>query len=172
MKAAILGATGYTGMILLRILADHPEISEIFAASSSRAGKSIKEIAPGVYKAVEPKMKTSSGCLVSVEEAAAMKPEVVFAALPHLESAKICEPFFDNSVVIDLSADFRIKDPVIFEKSLRPAAREAGSARQGCLRALRAIPRRDKDSQPYFQPGMLSDGKHASVDPGIKRIRL
>ena len=117
MKAAILGATGYTGMILLRLLADHPEISEIIAVSSSRAGKSIKEIDPGVYTAVESKMESTGALLVTVKEAAAMKPEVTFAALPHLESAKICGPFFENSVVIDLSADFRIKDPDVFEKA-------------------------------------------------------
>lgn len=117
MKAAILGATGYTGMVLMRLLSDHPEISEIIAVSSTRAGKSIKEIDPGVYPAVESKMKPTGAKLVSVEEAASMKPEVTFAALPHLESAKICGPFFENSIVIDLSADFRIKDPVIFEKA-------------------------------------------------------
>lgn len=117
MKAAILGATGYTGMILLRLLADHPEINEIIAASSSRAGKSIKEIDPGGYTAIGQKMEGTGGTLVTTDEAAAMKPDVVFAALPHLESAKICAPFFDKSVVIDLSADFRIKDPAIFEKA-------------------------------------------------------
>ncbi|MDC7228087.1 MAG: N-acetyl-gamma-glutamyl-phosphate reductase [Spirochaetales bacterium] len=117
MKAAILGATGYTGMILLRLLSDHPEIDEIIAVSSTRAGKSIKEIDPGVYTAVEKKMQSTDVKLVSVDEAAAMNPEVTFAALPHLESAKICGPFFETSVVIDLSADFRIKDPVIFEKA-------------------------------------------------------
>ena len=118
MKAAILGATGYTGMVLLRLLADHPNITEIIAVSSSSAGKDIKEIDPGVYTAAaESKMKLSGGKLVSAEEAQTMKPGVTFAALPHLESAKICGPFFDNSVVIDLSADFRIKDPVVFEKA-------------------------------------------------------
>ncbi|MBI9106112.1 MAG: N-acetyl-gamma-glutamyl-phosphate reductase [Spirochaetales bacterium] len=117
MKAAILGATGYTGMILLRLLSAHPGISEIFAVSSSRAGKSIREIDPGVYTAVEANMSATGGRLIDVKKAAELKPDVVFAALPHLESAKICEPFFKSSVVIDLSADFRIKDHGIFEKA-------------------------------------------------------
>lgn len=117
MKAAILGATGYTGMILLRLLSDHPAVSEIFAVSSSRAGKPIKEIDPGVYKAVNAKMSSTGATLIDVKKAAELKPDVVFAALPHLESAKICAPFFESSVVIDLSADFRIKDHAIFEKA-------------------------------------------------------
>ncbi len=115
MKAAILGATGYTGMILLRLLSDHPDVSSIIAVSSSREGKSIREIDPGVYTAAEAKTALTDSRLVSVEEAVKLKPEVVFAALPHLESARICSPFFGNSVVIDLSADFRIKDPAVFE---------------------------------------------------------
>ena len=57
MKAAVLGATGYTGMILMRLLSDHPEIDEISAVSSSRAGMKISEIDPGVFTAVEKKMK-------------------------------------------------------------------------------------------------------------------
>jgi N-acetyl-gamma-glutamyl-phosphate reductase len=117
MKAAILGATGYTGMILLRLLSAHPGVSEILAVSSSRAGISIKEIDPGVYTAVNSKMSSTGTKLIDVNKAAELKPDVVFAALPHLASAKICAPFFDKSVVIDLSADFRIKDHEIFEKA-------------------------------------------------------
>jgi len=117
MKAAILGATGYTGMILMRILSDHPQISEIYAVSSTRAGKPIKEIDPGVYTAINSKTATTEGRLIDVKKAAELKPDVVFAALPHLESAKICEPFFRTSVVIDLSADFRIKNHDIFEQA-------------------------------------------------------
>ena len=117
MKAAILGATGYTGMILMRLLSAHPGISEIFAVSSSRAGKTIREIDPGVYTSVNAKMSSTDGRLIDVKKAVELKPDVVFAALPHLESAKICEPFFGTSVVIDLSADFRIKDHEIFQKA-------------------------------------------------------
>ena len=115
MKAAILGATGYTGMVLLRLLSEHPQISEIYAVSSSRAGKDLKEIDPGVYTAVQHKMSATGGKLIDVATAAKLGPDAVFAALPHLESAKICEPFFGSSVVIDLSADFRIKDHKVFE---------------------------------------------------------
>ena len=115
MKAAILGATGYTGMVMMRLLADHPQISEVLAVSSSRAGHPLNEIDPGLAGALAAKTESSDGKLIDVEEAAAAGPDVVFAALPHLQSAKICKPFFGSSVVIDLSADFRIKDRAIFE---------------------------------------------------------
>lgn len=110
MKAAILGTTGYTGQVLLRLLADHPEITEIYPASSSSSGVNLLEVDPGLGDAALSKTNHLNSRLISIEEAVAAKPDVVFAALPHLKSAGICEPFFGKSVVIDLSADFRIKD--------------------------------------------------------------
>jgi len=117
MKAAILGTTGYTGMILLRLLSEHPDIDTILPVSSSRAGTPVLQIDHGLHPKVVDKCTGNDGKLLSISEAVAEKPDVVFAALPHLKSAEICAPFFGNSVIIDLSADFRIKDRVIFEKA-------------------------------------------------------
>lgn len=113
MKAAIFGATGYTGMLLMRLLINHPEVKEILPVSSSKPGEPVSATDPGLGPALG--AKSPKGCYVSLEEAAAAQPDVVFAALPHLKSADICAPFFGKSVVIDLSADFRIKDAGLFE---------------------------------------------------------
>ncbi|QEN04256.1 N-acetyl-gamma-glutamyl-phosphate reductase [Thiospirochaeta perfilievii] len=116
MKAAILGSTGYTGLVLLRFLLDHPEIDEIIPVSSSSVGLSITEYDPGIFsKSLLTKVK--DGLLKSVDDAKLAKPDVVFAALPHLKSAEICSDFFGDSVIIDLSADFRIEDAELFEKA-------------------------------------------------------
>ena len=104
-------------MILLRLLADHPDVDEIIPVSSSRFGQPAASVDPGIGKAIEKKLGLCKGNLVTLEEAIAMKPDVVFAGLPHLESAKICQPFFGKSVVIDLSADFRIKDHRLFARA-------------------------------------------------------
>lgn len=117
MKAAILGTTGYTGLILLRLLGDHPGITAILPVSSSVAGVPVTEIDRGLAPEILDKCGVESGKMLTVEQAAGEKPDVVFAALPHLKSAQICEPFFEKSVVIDLSADFRIKDPELFERA-------------------------------------------------------
>ena len=117
MKAAILGTTGYTGLILLRLLGDHPGITSLLPVSSSVAGVPVTEIDRRLAPDLLDKCRVEGGKMLTVEEAAAVKPDVVFAALPHLKSARICEPFFGKSVVIDLSADFRIKDPKVFEKA-------------------------------------------------------
>lgn len=119
MKAAILGTTGYTGMILLRLLARHGEVREILPGSSSHAGMPLGDTDYGLSRSILAKTERHGGRLLTTEEIAAAKPDVVFAALPHLASATVCAPFFGNTPVIDLSADFRIKDPVLFEKTYR-----------------------------------------------------
>ncbi|MGL1894649.1 MAG: N-acetyl-gamma-glutamyl-phosphate reductase [Spirochaetaceae bacterium] len=116
MTAAILGSTGYTGLVLLRLLLDHPEIEKIYPVSSSSVGLSITEYDPGI-SSYSLKRKVPTGLLISVDDAKKAKPDVVFAALPHLKSAEICSDFFGNSVIIDLSADFRIENADLFIKA-------------------------------------------------------
>jgi N-acetyl-gamma-glutamyl-phosphate reductase len=110
MKAVILGTTGYTGQVLLRLLSNHPDIDVIIPVSSSRAGSSVFSIDGGLSNTIVEKLHNNDENLTSVEKAISLSPDVVFAALPHLTSANVCEPFFDRSVVVDLSADFRIRD--------------------------------------------------------------
>jgi N-acetyl-gamma-glutamyl-phosphate reductase len=113
MKAAILGTTGYTGMLLARLLVNHPEVDLLLPVSSSKTGRELSKVDPGFQ---DPDQKIpDGGNLLSLEAAQEWDPEVVFSALPHLESARLCAPFLGKSVVIDLSADFRLKDPQVFE---------------------------------------------------------
>ena len=120
MKTAVLGATGYTGQVLLRILSEHPDVEQIMAASSSQAGTKVRAADPGLPPGIEAKIP--GGLLVTPQDvlgAAAQKGriDVVFSALPHLKSAEICAPLFGKTVVIDLSADFRLHDPAVFLKA-------------------------------------------------------
>ena len=116
MKVGVIGASGYTGMLLLRLLQNHPRVEQIFPVSSSKPGVKLGQEDPGLGSYL-PKFETSQGCFMTLEEATSHKPDVVFAALPHLASASVCEPFFGNTVVIDLSADFRIKDRAVFQRA-------------------------------------------------------
>lgn len=108
MRAVVLGATGYTGQLLLSLLAEHPEIDRVIAVSSSRAGEAIAPALPRLSPAA------TEGRFASIEEAAGQEVDVVFSCLPHLKSAALLAPFFGRAVVIDLSADFRIPDPARF----------------------------------------------------------
>lgn len=116
MKAVVLGTTGYTGLILVRILSQHPDVQEIVAASTSRTEEDIRSVDPKLAHEVASVMATTSGKLVSVDDARSFKPDVVFCALPHLQSAELSAPFLERSVVIDLSADFRFQDRELFRQ--------------------------------------------------------
>ena len=117
MKAAILGTTGYTGQLLIRFLLEHPDVTEIIPASSSQAGAPLAGMDTGLNPSLLDKVKTPGQTCVSADEAKQLKPDVVFAALPHLKSAEICGRFLGTSVIIDLSADFRFRDPGVFTKA-------------------------------------------------------
>ena len=94
MKAAILGISGYTGRILLRLLAEHPQVKTIVPVSMSQIDKKVIDIDPGLDKQVEQKLTTTNGVCIAIQEAASMDFDVVFAALPHLKSAELLKPFF------------------------------------------------------------------------------
>lgn len=111
--AIVLGASGYTGMLLLRILAHHPQIRSIIASSRSGAGTHVLETDPGLSTAT---LRTGKihPVVLSPGDALARDADVVFSALPHLASAAVCEPILGKIPLIDLSADFRFRDPRLF----------------------------------------------------------
>jgi N-acetyl-gamma-glutamyl-phosphate reductase len=140
MRATVLGASGYGGMLLMRILASHPEISRVTAAARSSAGVPVGEADPGL-----PHRLVTSGAIapivLSPEEALAEPGEVVFSALPHGASAEVCQPVLGSVPVIDLSADFRFADPALFEAAYGtppPAPDHQSSAVYGLCEWYRA----------------------------------
>ena len=112
MTAIILGATGYAGSLLLRLLLEHPRVSAVIPVSGSRAGEPLATALPGFADAASAKL--GDGCLSSPEVAANQRADVVFSCLPPLASATGAAPWFGSAVVIDLAADFRIKDQALF----------------------------------------------------------
>ncbi len=114
MRVAILGVSGYTGEVLLKLLLSHPKIEEIIPVSRSFPDKDIYDLFGVVSK---DKLKSTKGRTTNMDFAIKSNPDVVFSALPHLISAKVCNHFFGKSLVIDLSADFRLKDKELFLKA-------------------------------------------------------
>jgi N-acetyl-gamma-glutamyl-phosphate reductase len=116
MKAAILGATGYAGTEIFKILLNHPQVSELFIVSSTKSGEQLSDVFRMLQKnSLNEKTKSTAGKIISLEEALDLKPAVIFSALPHKSSAEACCRFVEKSLVIDLSADFRFKNKAYFE---------------------------------------------------------
>jgi N-acetyl-gamma-glutamyl-phosphate reductase len=107
-RAAILGASGYAGGELMRLLAAHPAIEVARAFGASAAGKPVTDLHPHLglaygdmaFEAWDPALL--DGC------------ELVFAALPHGESQKIVDAIGDRKFV-DLGADFRLDTATEYE---------------------------------------------------------
>ncbi len=110
-KAIIFGATGYTGVELTRILSTHPEISIVAGASRKWAGSMASDVFPFI-------LDRNNFPIVSNEEGLKYdNADVAFLALPHGGSAQVARPLLDSGLkVIDLSADFRLKDIKIYEQ--------------------------------------------------------
>jgi len=102
-KAAVVGASGYAGGELLRLLVSHPslEIGPLCAGSS--AGRLVGELHPHLTSLAE-------RTLSAVDIAELSTCDIVFLALPHGESASIVEQLPESQPVIDLGADFRLED--------------------------------------------------------------
>ena len=116
MTAAVLGASGYGGQMLMRLLLDHPRVKTILPVSSSAASSPLGTRDAGL--GADPLNKLNARRrFLSREEAADYRPRAVFSALPHGDSASFCEPFFDDSVIFDLSADFRLRDSAVHERT-------------------------------------------------------
>jgi len=121
-KAAIFGASGYAGGELLRLLLGHPKADPVAVISRSQAGKPVSSVHTHLSRLTDLEFTEA---LPRGEE----EPEVVFLAGPHGFAIEAAPPLLDRGIpVVDLSADFRLKDPVSFEKHYGPAP--PGFARQ------------------------------------------
>jgi len=110
-KVSIIGATGYAGKELVKILMNHQKVELIHLISSSYAGKNITEIFPEFLNKLDKKLISLDLNVVSQDS------DLVFTALPHTVSMDIVPELFKKGVkVIDLSADYRIKDPIVYKE--------------------------------------------------------
>ncbi|MEJ2560325.1 MAG: N-acetyl-gamma-glutamyl-phosphate reductase [Anaerolineae bacterium] len=106
-KVGVYGATGYTGLELVRILQRHPDVSLAFATSESRAGVRLRDVFPVPWEM--PLVSEASADLSAVD--------AVFCCLPHgAAMATVVAARAAGARVIDLSADFRLRDPATYQQ--------------------------------------------------------
>jgi N-acetyl-gamma-glutamyl-phosphate reductase len=116
MRASIIGATGYTGAELLRLLAHHDQVSLGFITSESSTGGDIQSIYPHLKNVYETIDKLHS---LNDLELIADESDVIFIALPHSHSMAVGKKLSDlgkSAKIIDLGADYRFYDVKVYEK--------------------------------------------------------
>lgn len=106
---SILGATGYVGLELTRLLSAHPEVRIAHLVSSTAAGQSLGNIYPSLQSIKLPQLESLDMETVSADS------DMVFTALPHGESQQAVAALREQGArVIDMSGDFRYDDPFIY----------------------------------------------------------
>lgn len=109
-KVGIVGGTGYTGVELLRLLANHPGAQVVAVTSRKEAGMKVAEMFPSLRGRVDVAFTTP-------DESDLKQCDVVFFATPHGVAMAQARELLEAGVkVIDLAADFRLKDPAVFAK--------------------------------------------------------
>jgi N-acetyl-gamma-glutamyl-phosphate reductase len=110
-RVGVIGATGYTGVELLRLLLLHPEVEVTALTSQKYAGTEIDQVFPSLAKYLPLKCEELSIDRISE------KVDFIFTAVPHKTAMETVPLFFQKGKrVVDLSADFRLKDPAVYER--------------------------------------------------------
>jgi len=161
-KAGIMGASGYTGAELLRLLATHPDV-KITAASRQQGGENLSDIFPA--------LRGRWNLVLTSHDPKAMgaKCDVVFCCLPHKASMEMVPTLLKGGAkVIDLSADFRFNDAALYEewytKHIAPALLK--KAVYGLPEFYRA---RIKKARLVAVPGCYPTGAILALAPLVKK---
>ncbi len=119
-RVGVIGATGYAGAELVRILAGHPEVEISVLTSRQFAGLPFEQVYPAMSGVVE------HTCREMDLDLAGGQTDVAILALPHkISMAFVPQLLNQNIKVVDLSADFRFADPAVYEASYQPHAAKA-----------------------------------------------
>ncbi len=107
-KIAILGASGYTGAELVRLIATHPDMTIAALSADRKAGMDMAQVFPHLRHLTLPQ-------LVKIDQIDFSQIDLCFCALPHKTSQDVISGLPKTLKIVDLSADFRLRDPAEYE---------------------------------------------------------
>ena len=163
-KVGIAGARGYTGRELVRYLLNHPqvEITRLWAHEIKPGGEVFSKICPEFKGLLDVKIKRFSTDEVK-------KLDVVFLALPHTVSMNYV-PRIINKVrlVVDLSADYRLKDPLVYKKWYRVNHRDLKNLKRAVYGLTEINREKIKNAKLIANPGCYPSGIILALYPLMK----
>ncbi|MGH9190434.1 MAG: N-acetyl-gamma-glutamyl-phosphate reductase [Acidimicrobiales bacterium] len=113
-RVGVVGASGYAGAELLRLIAGHPDLDVAWAAADSSAGSPVAELYPSLASAYP---TTGFGSIDLLGREGTDEVDLVFLALPHGASQRLVPDLMSGGAkIVDLAADFRLKDPAAYER--------------------------------------------------------
>lgn len=163
LRVFICGGSGYTGGELLRILSQHPKAVVTGVTSQKSAGKSVTELFPHLRKyanlVYEPLQK----------ESILKKADLFFMALPHGESQTAVDYFFrQGKMVIDLSADYRLRDAGVYERWYKVPHAFQATLKKAVYGMPEIYRNKIKKSRLIANPGCYPTGAVLGLLPAIK----
>ncbi len=160
MKTAVIGASGYAGGELLRLLAIHPHFEVTVVSAHSNAGEPVTSVHPQLQSYAGRNFVTADSIDFSVIE-------LVFLALPHGESAALISKIPAHVKIVDLGADYRLEDPSQWEKYY--GGKHAGSWVYGLPELVGQREAIKKESK-VANPGCYATSISLGIAPAISVI--
>ena len=161
-NVAIAGATGYIGLELIKLLCKHPKVKIKYICAQNSIGKSIYKFDSSFKKKSLPKIS-------DLKDIDYKKIELLFTALPNGEAQKISKEICNKVRLIDLSADFRFKNPKIYKKWYKIDHK----SKKLIKHSVYSIPELIKDDLKQFKiiscPGCYSTSIQIPLLPIIKK---
>ncbi|MBI4310639.1 MAG: N-acetyl-gamma-glutamyl-phosphate reductase, partial [Chloroflexi bacterium] len=159
MKVGIINVTGYAGVELARLLRRHPEAELVSITGRSEAGKKLGEVFPHL-DAID----------LTITAEVDKSVDIVFSALPQVASAEAVVPLIRDGIkVVDISADFRLKDAQVYEKWYK-AVHPAPDLLEDSVYGLTELNRKDVASATLVaNPGCYPTGALLALAPLVKR---
>lgn len=162
-KAGIIGATGYAGGELVRLLLAHPQVEIAWYGSRSYIDKKYADVYRNMFQLVD------AACMDDNMEALADQVDVIFTATPQgLCASLINEEILSRAKVIDLSADFRIKDVDVYEKWYGLEHKAPGFIREAVYGLCEINREAVKKARLVANPGCYPTCSTLSVYPLLK----
>jgi N-acetyl-gamma-glutamyl-phosphate reductase len=160
-RVAILGASGYTGAELLRILAHHPNTAINVLTADRQAGKRIGAVFPHLARHVLPD-------LVAIPDVDWSTLDLVFCCLPHGTTQEVISALPAHLRVLDLSADFRLADPEIYAQWYGHAHRAVGLQREAIYGLTEVARAAIANARLVAVPGCYPTGAQLPLIPLLK----
>ena len=161
MKTAVIGASGYAGGELLRLLAIHPHFEVTVVSAHSNAGEQVTS--------VHPQLQSYAGrSFVATDSINFSTLGLVFLALPHGESASLIAKIPAHVKIVDLGADFRLEDPAQWEKYY--GGKYAGSWVYGLPELAPGQREAIKNENKVANPGCYATSISIGIAPALNLV--